>query len=130
METVLTTLSVGHKSISWELGFRFNGTHYAYLTSHVNELTDLSPGRLHMDLSQRLCLADGQKVFDLMVPNDQHKASWSSTTVNCDDYFLPLSAGGHLFGSLYLRLLRPLLRRGYYAMSPRLLRLLKPITRH
>lgn len=130
LETVLSALTAGGKPVSWELGFRHQGSHYAYLTSHMNALTDLSPGRLHMDQSQRLCLADGQTVFDLMVPYDPHKESWSSVTTPVDDFYLGLNARGQAFGSLYLGLLRPLLRRAYYAMPANLLRRLKPITGH
>jgi hypothetical protein len=83
-----------------------------------------------MDLSQRLALRHGMKAFDLMVPNDAHKESWSSAKVETRDYHLPVSALGRLYGIGYLETARPLLRRAYYGMPPRLLRLLKPITGH
>lgn len=130
VDTVLTTTTAGGKPVSWELGFRHQGTHYAYLTSHVNALTDLSPGRLHMDQSQRLSLSQGQKAFDLMVPSDAHKESWSSETTPVEDYYLGLSTRGRLYGRIYISLLRPLLRRAYYAMPQDMLRRLKPLLGH
>jgi CelD/BcsL family acetyltransferase involved in cellulose biosynthesis len=130
VETILTAITAGEKPVSWELGFRHQGSHYAYLTSHVNALTDLSPGRLHMDQSQRLALADGQKVFDLMVPYDQHKESWSSVVTPVEDYYLGLTARGRAYGKAYIDWLRPLLRRAYYAMPQDILRRLKPVLRH
>ncbi len=119
VEVVVTELTAGEKPVSWEVGFRHRGVHYGYITSHVNALTNLSPGRLHMDLSQRACLAEGMSQFDLMVPNDAHKESWSSGTVDTRDYYLPLSATGTAVGHIYIRTLRPLVRSLYYKMTSR-----------
>ncbi len=128
VETVVTEITAGGKPVSWEIGFRCNGTHFGYITSHVNEMTDYSPGRLHMHLSQLQALKDGMQRFDLMVPNDVHKESWSSDVVHTNDYYLPMSRMGQLVGETYLRLLRPMLRSAYYKLAPNALRLLKPIT--
>ncbi len=121
LSVVVSELAAGGKPVSWEIGFRFGDTHFAYITSHVNALTDLSPGRLHMDLSQRSCINAGMARFDLMVPNDAHKESWSSAKIETNDYFMPLSAMGSAYGHLYLRLLRPLARDIYYWLEPRIL---------
>jgi CelD/BcsL family acetyltransferase involved in cellulose biosynthesis len=120
----VTELSAGGHPVSWEIGFDYRGTHYGYITSHKTELTDLSPGRLHMDLSQRRCLKDGLARFDLMVPNDDHKESWSSEKIATADYFHPMSPAGRAFGHAYLRGLRPLLRKAYYSAPIWLLRVL------
>lgn len=124
-----TELSAGGKPVSWEIGFRYQGTHFAYITSHMNALTNLSPGRLHMDLSQRLALADSQKTFDLMVPYDVHKDSWSSGTIPTNDYFMPVTALGKIYGFAYLLNVRPLIRKIYYSLPPQVLRLLQALTR-
>lgn len=122
VSVVVTELSAADKPVSWEIAFRLGSRHFAYITSHVNALTDLSPGRLHMDLSQRQSRADGMATFDLMVPNDAHKESWSSGKVMTNDVFLPLSWGGAVMGHAYLRTLRPMLRTVYYWLEPRALR--------
>jgi CelD/BcsL family acetyltransferase involved in cellulose biosynthesis len=127
VEMVTSELRAGGRPISWEIGFNFHGVHFAYITSHVNALTDLSPGRLHMDLSQRHCLAQGLKKFDLMVPNDQHKESWSSGFVETSDYYIPMTAIGSLYGKVYLRTLRPIVRRLYYRMPVWALKIVKPL---
>jgi CelD/BcsL family acetyltransferase involved in cellulose biosynthesis len=121
LSVVVSELSAGGKPVSWEIGFRYGGTHFAYITSHMNVHTDLSPGRLHMDLSQRACLASGMERFDLMVPNDAHKESWCSAKVNTNDYFLPVSARGTAYGHLYLRLVRPVARDIYFWLQPTVL---------
>ena len=67
-----------------------------------------------MDLSQRLSLKQGMQRFDLMVPNDAHKESWSSHKIATNDYYMPLSIAGQAYGLVYLRTLRPRARAAYY----------------
>jgi CelD/BcsL family acetyltransferase involved in cellulose biosynthesis len=128
VETVVTEMTCGGKPVSWEIAFRFNDTHFGYITSHVNTLTDRSPGRLHMHYSQIMALKDGMQRFDLMVPHDAHKESWATGMVETNDYFLPLSLRGKIMGQLYLSALRPLLSKAYYRLPPNLLKALSPLT--
>jgi CelD/BcsL family acetyltransferase involved in cellulose biosynthesis len=128
MEMVVTEMKAGDRPVSWEVAFRVNGTHYTYLTSHENALTDLSPGRLHFDQSQRACLKAGVARYDLMVPHDQHKESWSSGAMPTHDLYHPLSAKGALAGRLYLQGLRPALRALYYRLPSSVLRIINPAT--
>ncbi|HFB97846.1 MAG TPA: GNAT family N-acetyltransferase, partial [Bryobacterales bacterium] len=72
---VVSELVAGDRAVSWELSFRWRGRHYCYITAHDNDLTPYSPGRLHMDLSQKRALADGVVAFDLLVSNAPHKRS-------------------------------------------------------
>ncbi len=122
VEVVVTELKAGDEAVSWEVGFRHRGKHYGYITSHMNKHTDLSPGRLHMDMSQRACLAAGMTEYDLMVPNDAHKESWSSGTMDTNDYYLPLSLQGAVVGHVYIRTIRPVLRKIYYSLDASTLR--------
>lgn len=115
LKLVASVLSAGDRPIAYEVGLRFKGRHYGFITAHDPALTDASPARLHMDLSQRRAIRDGLHTFDLMVPNDPHKASWSSGTVSVADHHAPLTVRGHLYAATYLRALRPAIRRAYYA---------------
>jgi CelD/BcsL family acetyltransferase involved in cellulose biosynthesis len=126
LDMVVTELRAGDRPVSWEISFRYGSTHFAYITSHVCALTDLSPGRLHFDHSQRDCLAAGIKTFDLMVPYDSHKESWSSGCMPTQDYFLPLTFAGRIAGNIYLRQIRPALRSVYYRLPQSVLRLINP----
>jgi hypothetical protein len=47
-----------------------------------------------------------------------------------NDYHLPLTPLGWAYGLAYLEGARPLLRRAYYRLPPKALRLLKPILGH
>ncbi len=110
---VISQMTAAGRGVSWEIGFRCKGRHYGYITAHEQDLTDRSPGRLHMDLSQRRALKDGMRVFDLLVPVAPHKRSWSSGVMPVHDYYRPLSLAGRVFGEGYLRIGRPLLRKVY-----------------
>ncbi|HKQ94787.1 MAG TPA: GNAT family N-acetyltransferase [Aestuariivirgaceae bacterium] len=114
-KVVATLLRAGDRDISFEIGFRFKDRHCGYITAHDPDLTDSSPARLHMDLSQRHALTTGASTFDLMVPSDPHKVSWSSDVMAVSDYWHPLSLAGEIYGRLYLNRLRPWLRRAYLA---------------
>ena len=114
-ELVVTEMRAGERPVSWELGFRFRGRHYCYITAHDHALTDFSPGRLHMHLSQLMALKDGMRIFDLLVPAAPHKESWSDHVVAVRDHYLPLTPKGRLLGEGYLRVARPLARRLYMA---------------
>jgi CelD/BcsL family acetyltransferase involved in cellulose biosynthesis len=128
IDVVVTEMTAGEKPVSWEVGFRFCNRHYGYITSHLNALTDYSPGRLHMDYSQRAALAAGMDAFDLMVPNDAHKESWSSNAVDTNDYYLPISIAGRAIGHGLIRTLRPIVRRMYYRLEGSGVRKLNPFT--
>jgi len=111
---VTSCLKAGNRPISWEIGLRCGTTHYGFITAHDTSLTDASPARLHMDLSQRQAVRDGMRCFDLMVPGDPHKQSWSNGRVEVYDFHTPLSLAGAIYGHGYLSLLRPLIRRLYF----------------
>jgi CelD/BcsL family acetyltransferase involved in cellulose biosynthesis len=117
---VTSRLTAGEQTISWEVGLRFGNTHFGFITAHDTSLTDASPARLHMDLSQRQAIADGMKTFDLMVPADPHKESWSNGQVTVHDFYAPISLAGRLYGSVYLEWARPLLRHAYFRAPPAL----------
>jgi CelD/BcsL family acetyltransferase involved in cellulose biosynthesis len=114
MRLVTSHLSAGGQPISWEIGLRFKDRHCGFITAHSVALTDASPARLHMDLSQRRAIADGMKVFDLMIPMDAHKDSWSNRVVPVQDYYAALSFKGWLHGVVYFEGIRPVLRHLYY----------------
>ncbi|MDE2384564.1 MAG: GNAT family N-acetyltransferase [Alphaproteobacteria bacterium] len=129
LHLTLTQISLGEKPISWEFCFAYNGVQYCYMTAHENALTDYSPGRVHFDLAQRHWLAQGQKSYDLMVPYDPYKESWSSALEPVNDYYLPLTAKGSLYGNLVIGWLRPQARGIYMRLPPRVLRVLKKLLR-
>ena len=86
-----------------------------FITAHDNQLTDMSPGRLHMHHTQRQAVTDGFATFDLMVPGDPYKQSWSNDTVEVVDFSIALNARGQLFSHGFLKTARPIFRKIYHA---------------
>ena len=130
LRTVVLHLTAGGKPVSWEVGFCYRGTHYAYLLSHQRELIDHSPGRLMLDYAERHAIASGLSTFDLMAPYDSYKDSFASSMVQVNDYYLPLTLKGAAYAHSYLSLLRPILRSTYQRVPVPILRLLKRLLRH
>lgn len=122
LKPLASQLNSGEQEVSYEIGLRYKNYHFGYLTAHDNSLTDASPARLHMDMSQRLAIDDGMKAFDLMVPADPHKKTWSSASVETADYFIPTNTKGAIYTMAYLQILRPLVRTIYKTVSPKIRR--------
>lgn len=122
LRLVISVLSAGARDVAFEIGLRFKQRHYGFITAHDLTLTDASPARLHMDLSQRRAVSDGVSIFDLMVPGDPHKASWSSGSVPVRDFHAGLTLAGGLYCKAYLEVLRPSLRAAYQGARPSLRR--------
>ena len=127
LQLVTSVLTAGERAISYEIGLRYKGRHMCFITAHDNQLTDLSPGRLHMHLTQRQAITDGQSVFDLMVPGDPYKQSWSNGHVEVTDFHAALNTRGRIFTHGFLNTARPALRKIYHATPHNLRRRLVPI---
>lgn len=120
LKPVCSILKAGDRAVSYEIGLRYGDRHYCFITAHDVALGKVSVARLHMDYAQRSALTEGCKVFDLMLPLDPHKASWSSGHVAAGDYWLPLSPGGRMAGTLF-KTLRPA-AQSLYHRTPETLR--------
>ncbi len=110
LSTTASQLNAGDREISYEIGLRYKNHHFGYITAHDAKLTDASPGRLHMDMSQRAAINDGLDTFDLMVPADPHKKTWSSNSVQTRDYFSHLNMRGAVYTIVFLKTIRPCVR--------------------
>lgn len=125
LKVVASMTTAGGRPYAYEIGLRYRDRHCCFIAAHDVSTTDGSPGRLHMDHAQCQAIRDGVRIFDLLVPLDPHKESWSSGHVRVHDYWLPLSLSGQIAGRFYLNLLRPLARSVYHKSSPRFRRALK-----
>jgi len=122
LKPLASQLNAGEREISYEIGLRYKNHHFGYLTAHDSNLTDASPARLHMDLSQRLAIDDGMAAFDLMVPADPHKKTWSNNSVEAVDFFAPINRRGSIYTYVYLQVLRPLVRTVYKTLPAQIRR--------
>lgn len=127
LNLVTSVLTVGKRAISFEIGLRYKGRHMCFITAHDNNITDLSPGRLHMHYAQRQALTDGQSTFDLMVPGDPYKQSWSNDAVEVTDFYAALNTRGRIFNHGFLKTARPIIRKLYHATPAKLRRKLVPL---
>ncbi len=125
----ITEMTVGTRNVAWEAALIYEGIQYCYLISRVSDLKSMSPGRLHFEYSQATSYNMGHKIFDLMVPFDDYKASLSSAMEPVNDFYLPLTVKGKIYGHFYLGQVRPVLRKLYTRLPTRTLRILKTLLR-
>ncbi len=110
-------LSITGQPIAWELSLRYRDIHYCYIIARAMEIDDARPGRLIFDLNQRRSYLDGYRTYDLLTPNDPHKQSWSNASEPITDLYVPMSMRGTWAAEIYIRRLRPMLRR-IYMLAP------------
>ncbi|MCJ8323288.1 MAG: GNAT family N-acetyltransferase [Rhizobiales bacterium] len=88
---------------------------YYYLLAMNDEFVKASPGNAIMLLNLEYVFGQGYEVFDFLAPEDAYKLRWTNDTFATSyDYILPLSLKGKIYGSAYLKYLRPKLKTAYY----------------
>jgi CelD/BcsL family acetyltransferase involved in cellulose biosynthesis len=127
LRLVTTVFTAGDREVSYEVGLRYKDRHMCFITAHNSELTAMSPGRIHMHQTQHQALSDGMRTFDLMVPGDPYKQSWSSGSVEVVDFHAALNTRGRIFTEGFLKTARPAMRRLYHATPANLRRHLTPL---
>lgn len=110
------SLKLDGKPIAEQWGFVFRERYYAFISTFDTEYEAFSPGKLHLEDVLRACSADGIKVADFMVPSLPYKLTYAPEVADVDDYVLPLTLTGRLYGGLWVRHLRPLAKSIAYAI--------------
>uniref|UniRef100_A0A2A4Z8P1 BioF2-like acetyltransferase domain-containing protein n=1 Tax=OCS116 cluster bacterium TaxID=2030921 RepID=A0A2A4Z8P1_9PROT len=97
-----------------EIGYLHNGTYYSFLGAMNEAFQSYSPGSCQLIKTIEWALAAKIQTFDFLAPDDAYKSSWTDNLyVEVYDFILPLSFKGQIIGNLYLKTLRPLLKKAY-----------------
>lgn len=129
MTAAAGVLSRDGTPLSVDVGIHFKGEYFGYLIVQDQLLLDESPAKLHLDLLQKWTVEHGFGRFDLMAPDAPYKMHWANATVAVDDFALATTLEGRLYCSLYLKTLRPHVKRLYHALPMRLRRPLVDLMR-
>lgn len=113
---LLHVLRCGEHIVAIRLGFARHGFFFSYLSAYDESLAEFSPGKLLMDFTFSWARQQHFAGIDLLPPESDNKALWCEESTEVADYDLALSHKGRLYGALYQRGLRPLLRNLYYAL--------------
>ncbi len=112
----ISTLLLDERLIALGIGFQFKRRHYDYLGAFDPAYRNTGCGRLQMELCIRHCFDDDVDVFDLLTPDTDSKRRWTEDIEPVGQYFVPLTVRGRLYGGLYLRRVRPIIKRAFNAV--------------
>lgn len=112
-------LSRGHEPLSVDIAFTYRGRYFGSVISMAPDHQALSPAKVHLDLRQKACVEAGFSEFDMMIPASAFKRHWSDSTVEASDYIVAMNLWGFAYCSFYLGVVRPFLKRAYYACGDR-----------
>lgn len=130
-QCVAAALRLDGKPVALEIGIRSFGYYCSFLGTYAPDMAKFRPGSLQLESMIRWAHGEGMDVFDLLAPDDQYKQRWSDSGVRVFDFGASGSLLGGLYLHVYLRRLRSLFKKLYYAVpsGPRrfLLRLIERI---
>lgn len=97
-----------------EIGYVQNQIYYSFLGAMDDRFANYSPGSCQLLKTIEWAIDKDLETFDLLAPEDPYKFSWTAqNAAKVHDIVLPLSTKGKLVGYLYLKHLRPQLKRIY-----------------
>jgi len=105
-----------------DLAFRFKDHYFGFVLTQYGPARPHSPAKVLLDLHQKWCIEEGYDQFDMMLPDDPYKLHWTDNAVTVDHFVVSTNLWGTLYCTLYLRTLRPYLKRLYRKMPPALRR--------
>ncbi|MGL1920967.1 MAG: GNAT family N-acetyltransferase [Hyphomicrobiales bacterium] len=91
---------------------------YFYILAMDDAYSKLSPGN-HIVLENiRVAYDLGCTVYDFLAPEDAYKLKWAKDSFTpVYDILLPITVKGRIYGQLYLKLLRPMLKKIYLTVQ-------------
>ena len=108
--------------IAIELGMLKNRHYYSYLGAIDLNWSSFSPGKVQIEMSQKWALEFGIEKFDFLSDPSEYKKSWTNSLVAMNTRFLPISAQGYFYCSLWKAQLKPVLRTIYQRSNPNIRR--------
>ena len=120
VETIAMSLKHGETAISDQWGFVYRGRYYAFMATWNPDYEASSPGRLHLGEVINTCFDEGFETADFMIPASSYKMTWTDEAAPVRDYVLPLSLKGRAYSALWLNFARPLSKKIFFALPPKL----------
>ncbi len=114
----ISSLLLDEKYISIGIGFRYHNNHYEYLGGFDYRLERFGPGRLRMEYGIRDCFEKGISGYNMLTPATSFKKIWTEESSVVQHYIIPITVRGKFYRNIYMRKLRPQLKRVYKALPP------------
>lgn len=111
---IFSLLKCDDKIAAAEIGYLHQDVYYSFLGTMDEDFYSYSPGGCQLLKTIEWALQNHVKIFDLLAPEDDYKTSWAGEqSMMVYDIMLPFTAKGKLFGKLYYKSLRPMLKSVY-----------------
>lgn len=107
----VSELTVNGAPVALEIGIEQKNHYGAHLGAYDPAFTAHSPGTLQMQDTIAALIEEGVEIIDLFAPGDSYKFEWTGQSVPVYDFAYPISLIGRLYEALYLKRLRPGLKR-------------------
>lgn len=119
-QCVFSLLECDGKIAAAEIGYTQNQIYYSFLGAMDDEFANFSPGSCQLLKTIDWALQNKIQIFDFLPPEDNYKFSWTANQSNpvCD-IILPLGFKGKYFAGLYVKTIRPLLKKAYIGLKSR-----------
>lgn len=124
IKAVVSSAYLDGKLIAVGLGFRYGNSHFEYLGAFDYKWERHGPGRAQMEYAIRDCFSKGISQFNLLTPSTAFKKVWTETAPEVGQYLIPITLKGQLYKTVYLKQLRPQLKKIYQNLPLRLKQLL------
>jgi CelD/BcsL family acetyltransferase involved in cellulose biosynthesis len=112
----ISSLKLDDKPISIGIGFRYHNYHYEYLGGFDYQLERFGPGRLRMEYGMRDCFEKGIDAYNMLTPATSFKKIWTEDNPVVKQFIIPTTVKGRVYRDIYMRKLRPQLKRAYNIM--------------
>ena len=109
-------LRLDGRAVAVEIGLAARQHYCSFIGAYDPEFAHLRTGNIELEKMIRWTLENNFASYDLLAPSDTYKQRWSSGHVEITDFGQPASLKGMAFVDLYMKRLRPALKRAYYAL--------------
>lgn len=118
LKTIIATITCDGVLASASISHAKADTHYGYILAMNADYTRHSPGNAQVIKNVEWAMENNITKFDFLPPADSYKFKWTKNNYTAAyDILLPMTAKGKMYGSIYLKFLRPKLRDLYLAVK-------------
>jgi CelD/BcsL family acetyltransferase involved in cellulose biosynthesis len=106
--------------VAMEVGFLRGGHFYSYLGAFDYDLYDLSPGKVELEEALNWMVENNHSIYDLLGNPSTYKQHWTNIDIDLHTAVHAQTVKGYLYAYIWHGLVRPAVKRAFYALPIRL----------
>ena len=113
-KTIASITKCNGKLASASISFVKGKNYYGYVLAMGSDFSKYCPGNNQILLNIKWAFDNGLEYFDLLSPEDDYKLRWTKgRSIPVYDFLIPMNKRGKIYGHLYLKTIRPILKSIY-----------------